>query len=268
MDQLGALAVAVEAMYILTLLPWEGVLRDHYSVSAGSIIEEVFFVPTAAPDADEQMDTQHMVLGLWAGCVYMTGQYQSYYETTVTLKMRGQQLGYILIGRRTREESTMTKGTINSTFLIRDTKGVLLDSTDLVPSRLTENSGTIADPQEVDFEVSYRYTGRRTSGDPQDIFLAALDALANAAPHDSGSRTQQLSGASRRSRRPVSVVVTSVTRRASQPRALTYRYASRAISLIVRLMKLSSRFQDIEIQLWYHNVKFGEGRIARPRGEV
>ena len=66
MDPLGSLAIAVEAMYFLTFLPWEAALHENFPVATPGIEEEVLFHPTAAPDADDQMETQHMVCTFWS----------------------------------------------------------------------------------------------------------------------------------------------------------------------------------------------------------
>ncbi|KAL8971377.1 MAG: hypothetical protein Q9183_001080 [Haloplaca sp. 2 TL-2023] len=266
MDHEGALAIAVEAMYLLTLLPWEGALREIFPVTAGQIREHVAFIPTAAPDADEQMETQYMAIGLLATCLYALGRHpEPYFEVTATLKMRGEAVGLIQIGRQTELYPSRTTREVNSTALLPKQSSIDVSSISRTQGKLADMSGTIADPADASFEISYRFLGRQPLRDRSEFFLAALDALSNAAPHDPDALVQRLAGADPRSLRNAKVSITSVTRPAPRARELTYHYASNAIKLIVRLIKLSNNFLNVEIQLRYRGEKFGEGRFEKPR---
>ena len=89
-DAIGTLAIAVEAMYLLTLLPYEAALREDYLVSRTGIEEEVLFEPLAAEHADDQMEPQYMVYGLYVAIVTITSpRHNLFYATTVTAKLHG-----------------------------------------------------------------------------------------------------------------------------------------------------------------------------------
>lgn len=269
MDIRGSLAIAIEAMYLLTLLPWEGVLRADWRVSAGQIPEEIYFKPTAAPGADEQMETQHMVLGLYVGCLNVAAQgFDLGYEIMVTTKMREEQLGLVFIRRDRVEKEEITHDQINSTLSLLGGEGRPVEPTASVPHGFTSNYGSMVDPEEADFKINYRFIGRQDASDPRDILLAALDALANATPFSSYARISRLTGTDGRSGSNAVIEVQRLTR--TDPRAiqLTYRYAARAIQLILRLMKLRDRYQPIEFELAFGMLRFAEGSIMRPRARL
>ena len=268
-DPVGSLAIAVEAMYLLTLLPWEGALRENFPVSAGQIAEEIYFEPTAAPDADEKMETQHMVLGLFVGCLSVSSQnHDLAYETTVTTKMRNEELGLVHIRKRTAASFTAANSLVNNSVTLVNRNDALLHIPASSSDSLTENSGTMADPDEVDFRINFRFIGAPYARNPRDIFLAALDALANAAPHESDDSVQRLAGTDARTRRNAVIMVESLARPDPRTRVLTYHYAARAVALIMRLMKLRNRFQAIRFELGYRGVRFGEGQVTRPRASI
>ena len=266
-DLKGSLAIAVEAMYLLTLLPWEGVLLENFPVAAGQIPEEIYFQPTAALDADEQMETQYMVLGLYIGGLTLAAQYHDlHYETTVDTKMRGKQLGLVYIRRRKEEREKIANGQINSTTSLLDGEAKPINSTVSTSHGFNSNSGSLSDPEEPDFKINYGFKGRHDVRDPRDILLAALDGIANAAQFSSDARVSQLKGTTDgRLRSNAEIEVQVVTR--IDPRAipLTYRYAARAMLLILRLMYLQNRYQAIEFELGYGLVRFAEGSVRRPR---
>ncbi|KAL9595985.1 MAG: hypothetical protein Q9219_006108 [cf. Caloplaca sp. 3 TL-2023] len=253
-------------MYTLTLFPWDASLQELYPVVIGQIREEVMFIPTITPEADEQMETQHMVLGLFSSCLHMIGQASGpYFEVTAALNLRGHKLGLVRIGRNIDGNSIAPTSEVNSTVLLINANGTGTPLSSPISGGLTEMSGTMADPIDPAFQINYRFLGRQPLRDPTEVFFAALDALAEAAPHNSETRVQRLAGRDPRSINNARLAISTVARPAPQVRVLTYGYASRTIELIIRLMKLSTVFRNIEFQLRYRGEQFGEGRIEKPR---
>ena len=260
-DLVGALAVAIEAMALLTLLPWEGVLREDYMVAAGQIREAIFFYPTAAPDADDQMESQHMVIGLFVGCLRMSAGYNDRsYETTVHTKIRGNEVGAVYIRRRTHPFIA----NVSNSQLIVSENGTIESSKLLEVADLKADFGTITDPEEPDFTIKFQYTLRPGPRDPRDLLLAVLDALANAAPHEFNDRLETLEGKDTSSSTMATCMV-KMTVPPARHKILTYRYAVRATKLIARLMILTNRIGVLDFQLLYEGEKFGDGSISRLR---
>lgn len=268
-DLMDTLTLAVEAMYQLTLLPWEGVLRQDYHVAAGQLGEEIFFQPTAAAHADEQLEGQHMVYGLYAGCLSLSSRSLNLaYKTIVKMELRGQQLGLIYIQKRsTLALKTTMLNQVSRKILSYGGNSTFSDIATLHSSSLKDNAdtGTISDPDDLDFKIRYQFTGRPQARDPGDIFLAALDALANAAPYDSYQRVLKLTGTDTRSTRNALIVVEAPNRPDRRRRPLTYGYAAKGVQLIIQMMRILKKFQIIQFELWYSGVKFGEGFVTRPR---
>lgn len=266
MDPVGSLAIAVEAMYFLTFLPWEGALRENYPIATPGIEEEVMFHPTAAPDADDQLETQHMVLGLFVGALTMATHRQSaFHQITVVTRMRGRLLGYIYLFPRGEDADTRKSSELNNTVVSLEGGAKPINITTMAPQRLDEDKGILADPRDLHFQINYRMVGNPTSRDPRDIFLAVLDLLANAAPFEPGSPFRQLEG--RDTRNDPSAVISIRKLARSDPRAglLTYRLVSRAVQLLVRLMKIMMDFRPVEFDLTYRGYHFGKGSIRRTR---
>ena len=260
---IGSLTIAIEAMYTLTLLPWEGALRESFPVISPGIEERVIFHPLTRPDADEQMDTQHMVIGLFVGALTIaTHERTQCYATTVTTKLQRQRLGLIYIGTRGDDTATSTKDQLNDTLIFLGPDGRPLDrSTFGVGS---DETGILADPTDLDFRINYRFIGSANPLDPRGILLAALDFLANAAQYEFYSPFRQLEGRDTRTQPTAIVMVNKLAR--SNPRAgvLTFRHVSRGVQLLIRMMKLVEVITEVEFQLEYRGFKFGKGSIKRP----
>ena len=251
-------------MYFLTCLPWEGALRENYPIATPGIDEEIMFHPTAASHADDQMETQHMVLGLFVGALTMaTHSRNSFYQITVVTRMYGRLLGYIYLWPRS-APADIYKSSESSYTLVSLEGGVKRTNiTTMAHQSLDDEKGILADPGDLDFTIDYRMVGNLAARDPRDIFLAVLDFLANAAPYDPGSPFRQLEG--RDTRTDPSVVVSIRKLAASDPRAglLTYHLVCRAVQLLVRLMKLMRDFRPVEFDLLYRGYRFGKGSIRR-----
>lgn len=265
LNLIGSLTIAVEAMYTLSLLPWEGVLRESFPIIMPGIAERVIFHPLTMPDADEQMDTQHMVIGLFVGALTIATQERSqYFAITVTTKLGRQRLGLIYIGTRGDDTAIDAKEQLNHTLILLGRDGRSLDLTSLTPGRLADETGILADPTDLDFRIHYRLLRSPNPLDPRGILLASLDFIANAAPYEFYSPFRSLEG--RDTRTDPSAVVNVNKLAASNPRAglLTYRHASRAVQLLIRMMKLIEVITEVEFQLEYRGFKFGKGSIKRP----
>lgn len=265
----GSLTIAIEAMYLLTLLPWEGALREVFPVASGQIAEEIYFKPTVAPDADEQMDTQHMVIGLFVGCQNVAAQHHDpAYATTVVVNLRGSQLGVIYIRPIRRNVGAIADDRAKQTDLLLDDEGQPMNTAAYDPHGLSGNHGAFADPEDPEFRINYRFTGRNNERNPYDILLAALDGIANAAPYESDAHVALLKGTDGRQIRSTHIVVERVGRVDPGVKPLTYGYAARAMQLIIRLMRLQNRYQTIEFILSHRTIRFAEGSVTRPRAEV
>ena len=264
MDPVGSLAIAVEAMYLLTCLPWDGVLQQNFPVAFPGIDEEVLFNPTAAPDADDHMETQHSVLGLYVGALTMATHHRgSFHQVTVATRMHGQLIGYVYIWPRGEIADTFKTSEPNHTVMSLDGGTKPINMTTIASQSVDEDRGILADPRDLDFRIDYRIYGRTATRDPRDLFLASLDFLANAAPYDPGSVFRQLEG--RDTRTDPSAVVSVRRLVTADPRAglLTYRYVTRAVQLLIRLMKITRDFRPIEFDLSYRGYRFGKGSIRR-----
>ena len=251
-------------MYFLTFLPWEGALRENFPIAAPSISEEVLFHPTAAPDADEQMETQHMVLGLFVGALTMaTSTRHAFHQVIVATKVHGQMLGYIYIWPRGEDADTYKTSELNQTVESIEGGAKPTDITMMAPQRLDDDKGILADPRDLEFTIEYRMVGSHVLRDPRDLLLAVLDFLANAAPHEPSSPFRQLEGRDTRTEPSAVVSIRKLAR--SDPRAglLTYSLVSRAVQLLVRLMKIMRDFRPVEFDLSYRGYHFGKGSIRR-----
>lgn len=266
---IGSLTIAVEAMYTLTLLPWEGALRESFPVISPGIAERVIFHPLTRLDADEQMDTQDMVIGLFVGALTISTQERTqYYATTVTTKMRRQRLGLVYIGTRGEDTATEAKDQLNDTLILLGRDGRPLDKTAFTAGSLADESGILADPTDLNFRINYRLLSSPDPLDPRGILLAALDFLANAAQYEFYSPFRQLEGRDTRTQPSALVMVNKLAK--SNPRAgvLTYRQASRGVQLLIRMMKLIEVIAEVEFQLEYRGFQFGKGSIKRPGRRV
>ena len=265
----GSLSIAIEAMYLLTLLPWQGALQDVFPVTAGQIAEEILFMPTVAPDADEQMDTQHMVIGLFIGCQNVVAQrHDPAYATTVVIKLRESQLGVIYIRPIRRNVDAVAGDQTEQTNLLLDEEGQPMNAVAYDPHDLSVSHGAFADPEDPDFRINYRFTGRNNQRNPCDVLLAALDGIANAAPYEFDAPVALLKGTDGGQIRSTRIVVERVGRVDPGVKPLTYRYAARSMQLIIRLMKLQNRFQPVEFILSHRRIRFAEGSVRRPRAEI
>ena len=224
------------------------------------------FHPTAAHDADDQMETQHMVLGLFVGALTMaTHRWTSFHQITVVTRMRGKLLGYIYLWPRGGHADIYTSSGFNYTLVSLEGGTKRTNITTMAHQSLDDEKGILADPGDLDFTIDYRMVGNPAPRDPRDIFLAVLDFLANAAQYDPGRPFRQLEGRDTRTDPNVVVSIRKLAR--SDPRAglLTYHHVSRAVQLLVRLMKLMRDFRPVEFDLQYRGYHFGKGWIRRTR---
>ncbi|KAL8793592.1 MAG: hypothetical protein Q9195_003855 [Heterodermia aff. obscurata] len=251
-------------MYFLTCLPWDGELRENFPIATPGINEEIMFHPTAAPDADNQMETQHMVLGLYVGALTMATHHRgTFHQITVVNRMYNRLIGYIYLWPRGDATDTSKSSGLNHTVVSLEGGAKPINITTLAPQNLDEDKGILADPRDLHFRIEYRMVGRSPTRDPRDILLAVLDFLSNAAPFEPGTPFRQLEG--RDTRTDPSAVVSIRKLARSDPRAglLTYRLVTRAVQLLVRLMKIMMDFRPVEFDLSYRGYKYGRGSIRR-----
>ena len=179
--------------------------------------------------------------------------------------MFGRLLGYIYIWPRGENADTYKTSNLNHTVVSLENSAKQTNITTMSRQSLDDDRGILADPRDLLFTIDYRMLGGSATRVPRDLFLAVLDFLANAAPYEPGSPFRQLEGRDTRTDPSAVVSVRKLAR--SDPRAglLTYQKVSRAVQLLVRLMKLMVDFRPVEFDLYYRGYHFGKGSIRKTR---
>lgn len=126
------------------------------------------------------------------------------------------------------------------------------------PATLTTDSGTITDPTDPNFTLTYHYDGVRIKA--QDIFTAFLDALATAAEHGNGDPDAHIPAA--RSAGGDTVLSTWTVGAGA---AMTWQRLKRALSLVWTALVTGgrARFEGLAFGVVYEGVGIGGGRLLR-----
>lgn len=265
LNLVGVYGIAIEAMYVLALLPWGQTRTRPLEIDAPQFQEVVIFEPKFPLSPSNPLKASHMVLGLWAALIAMSTQHRMFFDLFLTMKMRDEAVGTCHIRKRRQSlqhAPSFEQTHANSTVLLE--QGGLGNSSSLaflgqgnrsnVSSGLTDDSGYMIDPDDSHFGIRYEYLGVRV--DSRGFFLATIDGLTNAAREDKSRRCRDLTGLD-----PDDTVIFTVIALQGEGKTLTYQYAARVMLMTARLLVATKRMEEVRLFLEYDGVKFGEGHV-------
>lgn len=254
--QLRPLEVYIYTMGLLTTLcfsPWTSTITHSLVMSGSDASTEVVLNPLH-PFDDSTLEVRHGVLSLYKAGVAIA-QGGRFTKLDAPLYVGDLQVGSLEVQPRSILSSiNNTTNNNNNEQPQPPTNPTSPSSND--PATLTTDSGTITDPIDPNFTLTYHWDGIRIKA--QDIFTAFLDALATAAEHGNGDPDAHIPAA--RSAGGDTVLSTWTV-----GAGMTWRRLKRALSLVWTVLVTGgrARFEGLAFEVVYEGVGIGGGRLLR-----
>lgn len=221
---------------------WDEAFRQNMRMWAIGYTVEVYVETTQGPDGPLPLRTSHAVLGLYRAISAMSAN-TKFVETMATMSLQRREIGTLRVRR-------LEKPASDSNSL--DT----LDSN--VPNNAnnvaTGPSGTVIDPDNPGFLISYAYSGTRINS--KDIFLAFLDALALTAQHNVTSSFGSFTATSQS--RKCQITISEVPGEYQ----VSYDYVIQGLRILIWDVFVRLRmFEEMALQFDWKGKKIAEGKV-------
>lgn len=267
---LGLYVTAVEAMFILSLFPWDALAPHPYTFNVQPYQEEIHFEPISE-DQPTKLRHSHMVIGLYVTVLGTAERFgHGFIAETTTLKLWDHPIGICTIyplPSAAYDVSIVNVSLLNasngdngSTF---SDVGLKAESpitlTTSVPNPGSD-SGSFQDPDDPRVRVHWRYRFLPLAS--RDVFLAILDGLTLAAREDTNDLCRELTAFSETPQRKVAISVSAI-RGTQVALDLTYRHAARTLLLISRLMVRLGKYVEMIFWVEFNGARFAFGDVMR-----
>ncbi|KAG7006847.1 hypothetical protein G7Y79_00012g031830 [Physcia stellaris] len=266
---LGVYVTAVEAMFILSLLPWDALASQPYTFNVRPYQVKIYFEDIFGEYQYTKMRHSHMVIGLYVAVLGTAERYgHGFVAETITLKVWDQEIGICTIYPHLSAADVLSISDIlhlntsggddRGNFPDTKPKAGSLPRLDMSVASLDSRSGSFPDPDDPRVRVHWRYRFLPLAS--RDVFLAILDGLALAAQADINDPCRELNAFSEAPQRKVAISVTAVrgTRVALN---FTYRHAARMLLLISRLIVTLGKYDEMVFWADFNGVRFVLGDI-------
>ena len=206
---------------------------------------EIDVVASQAPGSALQLQTRHIILGLYETMIAVS-ENSRFCELQTRLSLHGRQIGILKIVKKV-AGTTTEMNNLNATT-----------STMAKPSLngdvLTYPSGQVIDTSDPSFSMSYAYSGVRINS--RDIFMAAIDALAIAAQFDPGTAFSSLHAESASGNCLISIAQVDGLYQ------MSYIHVTRALRIMVADVMLTlNYFGAVELVLKRQGVPMGKMEV-------
>ena len=242
LDPAEVYLVIISAMDQLSMQPWSGPVDLS---SSSLILSPGQRVALTTFGESQQLQPGHIILALYHIVLRMYDQRPGFYKLSCVVSLREQNIAtiYMFQGRNNHFTLAKPEGTERAVSLVGS-----IDS-------LTEKSGVVIDPKDGLFRIAWTVDGR--SIPIQDIFSAAVDGIATAAPDGYTNLCSHATGVSFSGNVAFHIGQYS-------DHNLHCGQISRAFGLLVQLVvKDQRRFQEMDFTLDYDGVKIGEGYMLK-----
>ncbi|KAL9013259.1 MAG: hypothetical protein Q9173_002044 [Seirophora scorigena] len=239
---------AIQLMYDLANKAWtENVYMAMAEEVRGTNLLIVFINPSP-PTAAEQLKVMHCVAALYRSVVVMTDGLL-FCNLKSQLSVRGTEVGAMSVTPS--HDPPRGLGRIGS--LINNVS----TTEDPVDNVVGADGGRVIDPEKPDFTIVYYFFGKAIQS--KEVSMAILEAIATAAPFDSGVECKELLAVSKDG--GCSIIIESV---AGGKTLFTYGWAARALKVLYQgILVPQKRWGDVVLTLMYKEARFGEMRMLR-----
>lgn len=268
---LGLYVTAVEAMFILSLLPWDALAPQPYTFNVQPYQENIHFEPIFRKYQHAEMRHSHMVIGLYVAVLGTAERFgHGFVAETTTLKLWDQQIGICTIYPRLSAADRPSSMDVSYLDISRgDDRGSFSDTKPKAGSPITfdtsvasleSGSGSFPDPDDPRVRVHWRFRFLPLAS--RDVFLAILDGLTLAAREDTKDLCRELNAFSEAPQRQVAISVTAI-RGSRVALDFTYRHAARTLLLISRLMVRLGKYDEMVFWVEFNGARFALGDVMR-----
>ena len=265
---LGLYVTAVEAMYILSLLPWDALAPQPYTFNVRPYREVIHFEPIIRDEQPPKMRHSYMVIGLYVAVLGTADRFgHGFVAETARLKLWDQLIGTCTIYLRPSAAAELSSANVSSLSASgEEDRGTFLDvelkaespTTSIIS--VSDSSGSFLDPDDPRVRVHWRFRFLPLAG--RDVFLAILDGLSLAAKEDANDLCRELAAFSETPERKVAITVSAI-RGSAIALDLTYRYAARMLVLISRLMVRLGKYDEMVFWVEFDGARFALGDVMR-----
>lgn len=265
---LGLYVTAVEAMYILSLLPWDALAPHPYTFNVRPYREVIHFEPVIRDGQRPKMRHSYMVIGLYVAVLGTADRFgHGFVAETTTLKLWDHPIGTCTIYLRPSAASELSSANVSSLSTSseedRDTSldvelKAEIPTTSMIS--VSDSSGSFLDPDDPRVRVHWRFRFLPLAS--RDVLLAILDGLSLAAKEDANDLCRELASFSETPERKVAITVSAV-RGSAIALDLTYRYAARTLVLISRLMVRLGKYDEMVFWVEFDGARFVLGDVMR-----
>ena len=266
---LGVYVTAVEAMFILSLLPWDALASQPYTFNVRPYQVKIHFEDIFGDYQYTKMRHSHMVIGLYVAVLGTAERYgHGFVAETITLKVWDQQIGICTIYPQLSAADRLSSSDIlHLNTSGGDDRGNFPDTKpkagspprlDLSVASLDSRAGSFPDPDDPRVRVHWRYRFLPLAS--RDVLLAILDGLTLAAREDTNDPCRELNAFSEAPQRQVAISVTAV-RGSRVSLNFTYRHAARMLLLISRLVVTLGKYDEMVFWADFNGSRFVLGDI-------
>jgi len=240
---------AIALMYDLAQLGWENQMLAMIASHIEGYKVLMMFINPHRPEASvPQLQVSHCVDTLFRAVSIMTDGIL-FCQLRCKLSVSGKEIGAFTVA--TTDDAVNAPPSVEGDV---DTAGGGSSVGTLPYGR-----GLIVDPDNFLFVIEYQWMNKAIK--PQEISLAILDALAQAAVHDKDAAFQEIEAVS-----PGGECGIFIDRVRDKPvlKPLTYRYATRALRLMFdEIVVPQKRWGDVYLKLTYNEEHFGDVRVLK-----
>ncbi|KAL8876152.1 MAG: hypothetical protein Q9192_008920 [Flavoplaca navasiana] len=214
----------------------------------------MMFINNQASAAPDQLVVGHCVATLYRAITVMTDGV-IFCQLRSSLSIFEQRVGAFSIGPIDDAPDGIEAG--NMTTLVPKTN---LSTTDLSAPGLGIDSGTIRDPNNPRFSITYHFMGRNII--PREVSMVVLEAMTTAAPFTKNADCKGIEVVSNGG--GAAIVIESTH---SDRARFTYVWATRSLKMLYQgIIVPRKRWGDVWLEMKYEDVKFGELRMLRITG--
>ncbi|KAL8877401.1 MAG: hypothetical protein Q9198_004578 [Flavoplaca austrocitrina] len=254
LNPLEVYQTGIQLMYEIVQREWDENVRLMVAEQIEGYNVLMMFLNHQDPTAPDQLVVGHCVAALYRAVTVMTDGV-IFCELRSRLSLFEKRIGALSIAPVDDDPDGIEVG--NMTTVIPKTNMTI---TDISAPGLGISSGTIRDPNNPRFSITYHFLGKNII--PREISMVVLEAMTAAAPF---SKNAECKGIDVVSNGGGAAIVIESTH--SDRARFTYGWATRSLKMLYQgIIVPRKRWGDVWLEMKYEDVKFGELRMLRITG--
>ncbi|KAI4267428.1 MAG: hypothetical protein LQ337_008356 [Flavoplaca oasis] len=254
LNPLEVYQTGIQLMYEIVQREWDENVRLMVAEQIEGYNVLMMFINLQAITVPNQLMVSHCIAALYRAIAVMTDGV-IFCQLRSHLSIFNERVGTFSIGPVADALDGIESG--NMTTLIPKTN---LSTTDISAPSLGFDSGTIRDPDNSRFSITYHFLGRNII--PREVSMVVLEAMTTAGPFTKNAECKGIDVVSVGG--GAAIVIESTH---SDRARFTYGWATRSLKILYQgIIVPRKRWGDVWLEMKYEDVKFGELRMLRITG--